>query len=83
MFSESKFQIGKNSLTEGAINSLKQDLKTHKQVRISVLKTATRDKKQLKKIVEEIIQKVNCKCRYKIIGFTIVLRRLSSKAKSK
>lgn len=83
MISESKFQIGKNELTEGVINSLNQDLKTHNRVRIIVLKSTVRDKEKIKLIAEDIRQKVNYNCKYKILGFTIILRRQSSKEKNR
>ena len=83
MNNESKFQIGKNRITKGAIDSLNLSLKTHNQIRISVLKSAERDRNKIILMADEIIQKINCKCKYKIIGFTIVLKRQSSKQKSK
>jgi len=79
---ESKFQIGKNGVTEGVIKSLNQDLKAHNQIRISVLKSADRDRIKVKEMAEEIMQKVNYNCNYKIIGFTIILKRQSHKTKN-
>ena len=68
----SKFQIGKNGLTEGVLQSLSQDLKYHKQVRISVLKSACRDREELRKIADKLKEKLPVKnCR--IIGYTIIL----------
>jgi RNA-binding protein YhbY len=78
MIFEVKFQLGKNGITQGVINSLNQDLKTHTQVRISTLKSATRDKNKLIEMADEIIDKVNYKCNYRIIGFTILLRKQSA-----
>tara|TARA_Y100000310_G_C20699553_1_gene828456 strand:- start:5231 stop:5467 length:237 start_codon:yes stop_codon:yes gene_type:complete len=72
---ESKFQIGKNGLTQGTITSLNSALKTHKRVRISVLKSACRDRSELKKMAEEICSKIKEACGYKIIGYTIILKR--------
>jgi RNA-binding protein YhbY len=68
----SKFQIGKNGLTDGVLQSLAQDLKHHKQVRISVLKSACRDRNELEKIAIKIKEKLPIK-NYKIIGYTIIL----------
>ena len=83
MNSISKFQIGHQGLTPGIINALNTHLKNHYQIRISVLKSANRDKEKVKKMAESIISKVNYKCDYKLIGFTIILIRTSSKEKSK
>jgi RNA-binding protein YhbY len=69
----SKFQIGKQGLTEGVIQSLIQDLKYHKQIRISVLKSCCRNREELGEIAEKIKESMPAKCDYRIIGFTIVL----------
>ncbi len=81
MMFESKFQIGKNGLTEGTIKSLNQDLKTHNQVRITLLKSVERNRDKIRILAENIIKKINYNCNYKILGFTIILRRQSSKEK--
>ncbi|MAG38382.1 hypothetical protein CMI45_03285 [Candidatus Pacearchaeota archaeon] len=71
--SEVKFQLGKNLVTPGAIKAIDNSLKTHKRVRISVLKAATRDRTELKKIAEEIKSKTEKKTEYRILGYTIIL----------
>ncbi len=78
---ESKIQIGKNGLTQGVINSLNLSFKTHDQIRISVLKAADRDKVEIVNIAEKILGKVNYYCSFRIIGFTIILRKKSAKLK--
>jgi RNA-binding protein YhbY len=72
---EMKFQIGKNGVTAGTIESLKLAFKTHKQVRVSVLKGAVRDKEKVREMAEQIASSLdgNFKCR--IIGFTIIMRK--------
>lgn len=75
MINEAKFQIGKAGLTEGFISSLNLALKTHKRIRISVLKSAGREKESIKKMAEEICLKLIEKCNFKIVGFTIILIR--------
>jgi RNA-binding protein YhbY len=70
---QAKFQIGKQGITEGVINSLNQDIKTHRQVRISVLKSATRNREELKQIVETLKTKIKTKCSYRTIGYTIII----------
>jgi len=73
---EAKFQIGKNKITDGLINSINLALKTHKQARISVLKSAAREREEIKKMAEELCQKLSVKCTNRIIGFTIILRKI-------
>jgi RNA-binding protein YhbY len=79
MIFEGKFTIGKKGLTQGVIESLNLALKTHTQIRISTLKSATRNKEKLIQIAEEIISKLNYKSNYRIIGFTILLRKQTNK----
>ena len=69
-----KFQIGKSGITKGTIDSLTLDFKKHKLIRISVLKSGTRDKKKIEEMAEEIIGKLKGRHSYKIVGFTIVMK---------
>lgn len=68
-----KFQIGKNGLTEGVIQSLSLAFKTHKQIRVSVLKSSGRTRENIVEIAEKIKSGLSVKIEYKIIGFTIIL----------
>ena len=74
-FAIANFQLGKNGLTDGVLQSLKLALKYHKQVRISVLKSATRDRSELQEMAEKIKSSMPAKCAYRIIGFTIILKK--------
>jgi RNA-binding protein YhbY len=76
----SKFQIGKNGLTEAVLQALAQDLKYHKQIRISVLKSACRDREELKKLSEDLIARLPAKCKARIIGYTIILIKEKNKS---
>jgi RNA-binding protein YhbY len=68
-------QIGKQGITENFIYSLKNLFKKHWNVKISVLKNATRDKKEIKKFSDEILEKLGKNYTSKIIGFTIVVKK--------
>jgi RNA-binding protein YhbY len=70
------FQIGKNGLTPGIIESLELALKNHKQIRISVFKSSGRTRDTMKQIAEEITSKLKENCSYRVIGFTIILKKL-------
>lgn len=74
-----QFQIGKFGVTLGVIDSLALVLKTHKHVRISVLKSSGRDKESMKTITQQLIDGLSLKTKNtytaRIIGFTIILRR--------
>ena len=68
-----KFQIGKQGLTSSFIDSVAIAFKNKKQVRISVLKSAARDREEIKKMASEIQEKLPVKCKCRVIGFTIIL----------
>lgn len=76
-----KFQIGKQGITDGAIESLSLALKNHRQVRVSVLKSTGRDKEKIREIVQELKSRLKFNCDFKIIGFTIIIIKSSSKTK--
>ena len=68
-------QLGKNGITEGFINSLKNDFKKHVSIRISVLRGAGRERGKVKKYSEEILDKLGKNYTSKIIGFVIIVRK--------
>ncbi len=76
-----KFQIGKNGITDGVIDSLNLSFKNHKQIRISVLKNAARDKNKVRELADELIEKLGGGYKSVIIGFTIVLRKAGRQKK--
>jgi len=71
-----KFQLGKNGITDGVIESLTLALKNHKQVRVSVLKSFCRNKDDLKKLALELEQKLPFKLKIRSIGYTLILIKL-------
>ena len=73
-----KFQIGKNGINSGIIESLSLAFKMHKVVRISVLKGAFRERGKIKEFASELADKLEGNYRYKIIGFTIVMKKAGS-----
>jgi len=80
-----KFQIGKFGVTEGILESLRLAFKKHKIVRISVLKSAERDRSRIKEIGESLANGLRTKEHefvYRIIGFTIILRKVSKERRA-
>lgn len=71
-----KFQLGKNGITEGVVESLTNSFKHHKQVRVSVLKSLCRDQKELKELAEDLASKIPHKLAVRTIGYTIILIKL-------
>lgn len=73
-----KFQIGKAGITEGTVESLRMGFKSHKVIRISVLKSQAPTKDKVREIAEELAKRIGGRFTHTIIGFTIILRKLSA-----
>lgn len=70
-----QMQLGKNGLTENFICNLKHHFDNTKNVKISVLRNCCRDREELKKINDEILQKLGNNYTSRIIGYTIVIKK--------
>lgn len=75
MIRQLAMQLGKNGITENFIETLKNNFKSHNNVRISVLKSAGHERGRIKEMGEEIIGKLGANYTAKIIGFTIIIRK--------
>ena len=69
-------QLGKLGVTDNFIESLKNQFKTCKNVKISVLPSARDGKDSVKKYSNEILEKLGKNYYARVIGFTIALKRL-------
>lgn len=70
-----QIQLGKNGLTESFIGNLKHHFDTCKNVKISVLRSCCRDREELKKISNEILEKLGNNYTARIIGYTIIVKK--------
>jgi RNA-binding protein YhbY len=70
-----QIQLGKNGLTDAFIGNLKHHFDTCKNIKISVLKSCCRDREELKKISEEILEKLGKTYTVKVIGYTIIVKK--------
>jgi RNA-binding protein YhbY len=68
-------QVGKKGVTENFIETLKHHFKNHMNIKISVLKSATRNREELKKISEKVLRGLGDNYTSKVIGFTIVVKK--------
>jgi RNA-binding protein YhbY len=77
MASMIKLQIGKNGFTPEFMYNLKTRFadKGVESVRISLLKTSSRDKEQIQKWADAMIVGLGPNFTSKIIGYTIALRK--------
>lgn len=80
----SSIQIGKAGLTPGILNSIKLALKTRKIVKVKTLKSSPmHNREDIKKLAEEIKNKLPEVQKTVIIGFTITLKKGFSLFKNK
>lgn len=70
-----QIQLGKKGITDNFIESLKNQFKNSKNIKVSVLRSYCRDKEQLKKITEEILDRLGTNYRARTIGYTIALKK--------
>jgi len=70
-----KMQIGKKGLTPEFIETLKAAFIKNDNVRISVLKSGTRNRDELKNMAEKILSELGKNYTCTIIGYTLVLRK--------
>jgi len=70
-----RLQIGKNGLTEAFIEQVKSIFKEEKIIKISILPAATRDREEAKKIAEQLINALGRNYTYKLIGYTLTVRK--------
>ncbi len=70
-----QIQLGKNGLTESFIGNLKHHFDICKNVKISVLKSCCRDKEEIKKINDKILEKLGNNYTSRIMGYTIIVKK--------
>lgn len=73
-----RFQIGKAGVSEGTFQSLRNALKTHTLIRISVLKGAAPTKASVLEMAQKLQDHFKGTISTRVIGFTIVVKRLRS-----
>ena len=71
----SQIQLGKNRITDNFISVLKSHFEKHANVKVSVLKSAGHDREEVKKLSDEILNKLGKKYTSRVIGFTIVVKK--------
>jgi RNA-binding protein YhbY len=68
-----KFQIGKKGLTQEFVEQLKKAFgdSSTESIKISLLKSSTRDKKQAQNIGQELVDGLGKNFTFKLIGYTL------------
>lgn len=52
---QSKIQVGKKGLTDGLLTAIDNAFNTRKVVKVNLLKSATRDKREVEEMAEKIV----------------------------
>lgn len=76
-----ELQLGKAGITENFIATLKSRFDKNKNIKISVLRSARENKEQVKKLAEEIVEKLGGNYNLRVLGFTIILKKQNKNSK--
>lgn len=68
-------QLGKQGVTDNFIESLRNQFKDCKNVKVSVLPSARKNKEDVKKYSKEILERLGKNFTAMVIGFTIVIKK--------
>ena len=72
---QGQVQLGKNGITENFIATLKSHFKNHGDIKVVVLRGASREKAQIKEYSKKILGSLGSYYTAKIIGFTIFIKK--------
>jgi RNA-binding protein YhbY len=78
-----EMQLGKSELSENFMDSLRKSFKRHENVKISLLKSFSRDKGKVLETADKIVSGLNDSkhiYKHRIIGFKINLFRIKKKS---
>lgn len=77
MTSQLQLQIGKKGLTKEFLEDIKKrcEKPSNITIKISVLKSARESKQDVKKYAEEIKEKLGNRFTYRVMGFSIFLKK--------
>lgn len=68
-----KLQMGKNGLSVAFIEQIKSIFENERLMKISILKSACRDKTEAKEIAEKLLETLGTKYDYKLVGYVITI----------
>jgi len=70
-----KLQMGKNGFTESFFEQLKRIFDDAEIVKINILKSACRDKKQATEIAEKIVDRLGKNFTYRLVGYVLTINK--------
>ncbi len=72
---QGQVQLGKQGVNENFIKTLKNHFNKCKNMKISVLKSVRKNKSDVERISEEILEKLGRNYTARVVGFTIFVKR--------
>jgi RNA-binding protein YhbY len=70
-----KLQMGKNGLSEEFVEQVKKIFEKESILKISLLRSATRNKMEAEKIANDLIDKLGKNYVYRLIGYVLVINK--------
>ena len=68
-----RLQLGKGGLSEAFVGQVRSVFEKEKVLKISILKSACRDKKEAEKIGEDLVSRLGSKFGYKLVGYVLTV----------
>ena len=68
-----RLQMGKNRLSDAFIEQVKTIFKTETLIKIAILKSACRNKKDAEKIGDDLVGALGDKYDYKLVGYVLTV----------
>ncbi len=68
-----RLQMGKNGLTPEFIEQVKFIFKNETLIKVTILKSACRDKKEAEKMGDELVEALGKKYDYKLVGYVLTI----------
>jgi RNA-binding protein YhbY len=76
-------QIGKQGVTKNFIETLRNHFNRLKVVKVTALRSSRNNKEDVKRMAEEIQKELGNNYAYRVIGFTIALKKLRKNLKAR
>jgi len=70
-----QLQIGKNGLTDAFVEQVKRLFENEERLKISILKSACRDKKEAEQIAENLANALGKNYAYRLVGYVITINK--------
>jgi RNA-binding protein YhbY len=71
-----QLQVGKNGLTDAFIGQARKILETERAIKISLLKSSTRNRSEAEEIGKRIVEALGgARFKYHLIGWTIIVKK--------